>query len=274
MSSSANEAAVPGIDTSRPHAARVYDYYLGGKDNFAADREMAEKAQVSWPTIRTSARENRAFLGRAVRYLAGQAGIRQFLDIGAGLPSADNVHEIAQATDPSCRVVYVDNDPMVLAHARALLISQPEGRTAYFHADLRDPAGILAHPVTRDVLDFTQPIGLMLVGVLHLIPDEDKPEDIMATLLDALPPGSYLTASHGTTEYAPDETDGAVRAFRGSGVPFATRDADEFGRLAFTGLELVSPGIVVTSEWRPAGDRPRPSPFEVNTNGGVARKPS
>jgi S-adenosyl methyltransferase len=273
VSSWANKALVPEIDTSRPHAARVYDYYLGGKDNFAADREMAEKAQAAWPTIRTSARENRAFLGRAVRFLAAEVGIRQFLDIGAGLPSADNVHEVAQSVDPSCRVVYVDNDPLVLTHARALLTSGPEGRTAYIHADLRDPAGILAHPVTRDVLDFTQPIALILVGILHLVPDEDKPGDIMTTLLDALPPGSYLTASHGTTEYDPEATDGAVRAFRESGVPFQTRDSGEFARLAFAGLELVPPGVVVTSEWRPEGDGPRPTWAEVNTCGGVARKP-
>jgi hypothetical protein len=273
VSSPANEAVIPEIDTSRPHAARVYDYYLGGKDNFAADREMAEKAQASWGTIRTSARENRAFLGRAVRYLAGQAGIRQFLDIGAGLPSADNVHEVAQGTAPSCRIVYVDNDPLVLTHARALLISGPQGRTAYIHADLRDPAGILAHPVTRDVLDFTQPIALMLVGVLHLVPDEDKPREIMTTLLDALPPGSYLVASHGTAEYAPDATHGAVRAFREAGVPFQTRDSGEFARLAFTGLELVPPGVVVTSEWWPEDDGTRPMPAEVNTYGGVALKP-
>jgi SAM-dependent methyltransferase len=273
VSGPADEAVVPGIDTSRPHAARVYDYYLGGKDNFAADREMAEKARASWGTIRTSARENRAFLGRAVRYLAGQAGIRQFLDIGAGLPSADNVHEVAQGTAPSCRVVYVDNDPLVLTHARALLTSGPEGRTAYIHADLRDPAGILAHPVTRDVLDFTQPIALMLVGVLHLVPDEDRPREIMTTLLDALPPGSYLVASHGTAEFAPAATDGAVRAFREAGVPFQTRDSGDFARLAFTGLELVPPGVVVTSEWRPEHDGPRPMPAEVNTYGGVGLKP-
>ena len=161
----------------------------------------------------------------------------------------------------------------MLTHARALLISGPEGRTAYIHADLREPESILAHPVTRDVLDFTQPIALMLVGVLHLIPDEDKPGDIMTTLLDALPPGSYLTASHGTAEYAPEATGGAVRAFREAGVPFQPRDSSEFSRLAFTGLELVPPGVVVTSEWRPSGEGPRPMPAEVNTYGGVARKP-
>ena len=188
------------IDTSRPHPARIYDYFLGGKDNFAADREVAEKVLASWPAIRIGARENRRSWP-GVRYLAGEAGIRQFLDIGTGLPTADNVHEVAQAVAPSARVVYVDNDPLVLAHARALLTSSPEGRTAYIHADLRDPAAILRDPATRDVLDFSQPVALMLVAVLHFLPDEDKPAEIVATLLDALPPGSYLVASHITGEH-------------------------------------------------------------------------
>jgi hypothetical protein len=200
---SAAEIPVPEIDTSKPHPARMYDYYLGGKDHFAADREAADKALATKPEARIGARENRAFLGRAVRYLAGEVGIRQFLDIGTGLPTTNNVHEVAQAVAPTSHVVYADNDPMVLAHARALLASAPEGRTAYIHADLRDPAAILADPVTRDVLDFSQPIALMLVAVLHFIPDEDKPAEIIATLLDALPPGSYLIASHASGEHHP-----------------------------------------------------------------------
>ena len=154
----------PAIDTSKPHSARMYDYYLGGKDNFAADRETAERALRSWPAVRTAVRENRAFLGRAVRYLVGEVGIRQFLDIGTGLPSANNVHEVAQAIAPECRVVYVDNDPIVLTHARALLTSapqasRPQGRTAYIQADARDPEAILNHPETRRLIDFTQPVG-------------------------------------------------------------------------------------------------------------------
>jgi len=156
------------IDTSRPHPARTYDYFLGGKDNFAADREVAEKVIAGWPAIRVGVRENRKFLARVVRYLAGEVGIRQFLDIGTGLPTANNTHEVAQEVAPSARVVYVDNDPLVLAHARALLASSPEGRTAYIHADLRDPVSILNDPVTRDVLDFTQPIALMLVAILSI----------------------------------------------------------------------------------------------------------
>jgi hypothetical protein len=264
----------PEINTSRPHPARMYDYYLGGKDHFAADREVADKILASLPTVRTSARENRAFLGRAVRYLAEEAGIRQFLDIGTGLPTTNNVHEVAQTVAPSARVVYIDNDPMVLAHARALLASSPEGRTAYVHADLRDPAAILSDPVAREVLDFSQPIALMLVAILHFIPDDDKPAEIIATLLDALPPGSYLTASHATGEHLPAvNVAGGQRVYQDAKVPWRMRDSDEFARLAFSDLELVPPGVVLTSEWRPDEEGPRPLPSEVNCYGGVARKP-
>jgi hypothetical protein len=264
----------PEIDTSKPHPARMYDYMLGGKDHFAADRDAADKAMAAVPSGRSGSRANRAFLGKAVRYLTGEAGIRQFLDIGTGLPTTNNVHEVAQAVAPSSRIVYADNDPMVLAHARALLTSAPEGRTAYIHADLRDPAAILSDPVTRDVLDFSQPIALMLVAILHFIPDEDKPEEIITTLLDALPPGSYLTASHATGEHVPAASAASgQRAYQDAGISFRPRDSDEFARLAFSGLDLVPPGIVLVSEWRPEGSGPRPQPAEVNMYGGVARKP-
>src|SRR6202041_1883819 len=169
----------PEIDTSRPHSARVYDYMIGGKNNFAADRETATQVLKHSPNAHTAARENRAFLGRAVRFLAAEAGIRQFLDIGTGLPTTNNVHEVAQSVAPAARVVYADNDPLVLAHARALLTSSPEGRTAYIHADLRDPQSVLSNPAVREVLDFGQPIALMLVAVLHFVPDEFKPAQVM-----------------------------------------------------------------------------------------------
>jgi S-adenosyl methyltransferase len=261
-----------GIDTSRPHPARTYDYFLGGKNNFAADREVADKVLAGWPTIRIGVRENRKFLARVVRYLAGEVGIRQFLDIGTGLPTADNVHEVAQAVAPSARVVYADNDPLVLAHARALLTSSPEGRTAYIHADLRDPLSIINDPVTRDVLDFTQPIALMLIAILHMIPDEEQPADIVATLLDALPSGSYVVASHITGEH----NEGAAAAegrFREASLKAQWRDSDVFARLAFNGLDLVPPGVVLTSEWRNEDPGPRPTPADVSAYGGVARKP-
>jgi hypothetical protein len=181
--------AAPEIDTSRPAPARVYDYLLGGKSHFAADREVADRVLASVPAGRTAARENRAFLGRAVRYLAAEQGVRQYLDIGTGLPAAGNVHEAAQRAAPESRVVYVDRDPMVIAHARALLTSSPQGRTGYLQADLRDPEAILGDPVTRETIDFTQPVALILTAVLHHIQDEDSPGKIVATLVDALPPG-------------------------------------------------------------------------------------
>jgi hypothetical protein len=264
----------PEIDISRPHPARMYDYYLGGKNHFAADREVADKALASMPSGRIVARENRAFLGRTVRYLAREAGIRQFLDIGTGLPTANNVHEVAQSVAPSARVVYADNDPLVLAHARALLTSSPEGRTAYVHADLRNPEVILSSPVVREVLDFSQPVALMLVAILHFICDDDKPAEIIATLLDAVAPGSFLVASHGSAEHSdPVGIAAGVRAYRSSGISLQLRDSDEFARLAFSGLELVPPGVVLVSEWRPEGAGPRPTPAEVSFYGGVARRP-
>jgi DNA-binding NarL/FixJ family response regulator len=268
------EAATTGIDTSRPHPARMYDYFIGGKNNFVADRETAEKMLVAMPGARTGARENRAFLGRAVRYLVEEAGIRQFLDIGTGLPTTNSVHEVAQAIDPAARVVYVDNDPLVLAHAQALLRSSAEGRTAYIQADLRDPAAILADPVVRETLDFSQPMALMLVAVLHFIPDEDNPAEILRTLLDALPSGSYLVASHSTAEHAPRDTMGSgVSAYRSGGVTLRLRDSDEFADLVLNGLRVVPPGVVPVSEWRPESDGPHPSAAEVATYGAVGFKP-
>jgi len=263
----------PYIDASRPHPARMYDYYIGGKNHFAADRLVADKALASWPAGRIGLRENRAFLGRAVRYLAAEAGIRQFLDLGSGLPATNNVHEIAQAAAPSARVVYVDNDPAVLAHARALLVSEPEGRTAYLQADIRYPADILSSPVVRSVLDFSQPIALMLVAMLHFLPDEDKPSEVVGTLLNALPSGSYLAASHITMEHDPVGVGGGQQAYIDAGIPMSARDVDDFASLAFGGLEMVPPGVVLVSEWRRDFPGPLPTAAEVSCYGGVARKP-
>lgn len=263
----------PGIDLSRPQTARMYDYLLGGKDHFTVDRDTMEVGLRSWPGARVYARENRKFLVRAVEYLAREVGIRQFLDIGTGLPSANNVHEVAQRIAPDSRVVYVDNDPLVLAHAQALLTSGPAGRTAYIHADLRDPGKILAHPLVRDTLDFSQPIALMLVAILHFIPDEDNPGELVATLMSALAPGSYLVSSHVTAELDPDGIHGMERAYRAGGLWAGARTAADFGRLFFTGLELVDPGLVLISDWRPTGEEQQPLPSEVSSNGAVARKP-
>jgi O-methyltransferase involved in polyketide biosynthesis len=265
-------ATAPEIDTSCPAAARVYDYLLGGKSHFAADRELAGTVLASVPAGRTAARENRAFLGRAVRYLASEQGVRQYLDIGAGLPAADSVHEAAQRAAPESRVVCVDRDPMVLAHARALLTSSPEGRTGYVQADLRDPEAILGDPVTRETIDFTQPVALILAAVLHHVQDEDSPEKIVAALVDALPAGSYLVASHLTGEHNRAGWTAAERGYRAAGMPAQLRDSDEFARLAFAGLEMVPPGVVLVSEWRPDSGAPRPAPAEVSVYGGVACK--
>jgi hypothetical protein len=267
------DGVAPEIDTSKPHPARMYDYLLGGKDNFAADRETAQRALQAWPTIRTAARENRAFVGRAVRYLAEEAGITQFLDLGSGLPGVGNVHEVAQDVVPSAHVVYVDNDPIVLAHGRALLASKPEGKCAYIHADIRDPQAILANPVTRETLDFSQPIALVIAAVLHFVPDEHEPGRIISTLVDALPSGSYVIASHGTAEYSPEGTAGLVRAYAQGGIPGKARTADEFADLAFSGLTLVPPGVVLVSEWRPEPGAIPPLAAEVGSNGGIGRKP-
>ena len=264
---------VPEIDTSRPHTARIYDYFLGGKNHFAADREMAAQLTEDRPAVAVGAREQRAFLGRVVRYLTAEAGVRQFLDIGTGLPTVNNVHDVAQAVAPESRVVYVDNDPLVLAHARALLTSAPEGRTAYVSADLRDPEKILSERATRETLDFTEPIALILVGILHFIPDEAKPGEIIATLLDALPRGSYLAASHITTDHDPDNVVASERTSRDLGVSARFRDSAEFARLAFRDLELVPPGVVPVPEWRPdSAPRPQPSAAEVSAHVGVGRK--
>ena len=273
MASGSREAVPPGIDVSRPHSARMYDYFLGGKDNFAIDRKTAEAALQSLPTLRTGVRENRMFLARAVRYLVAEAGIRQFLDIGTGLPSADNTHEVAQAIAPDTRIVYADNDPLVLAHARALLSSSPVGRTAYIEADLREPEKILADPAVRGTLDFSRPVALMLVAILHFIADEDDPAGIVAALLAALPPGSYLVASHISPDHDPAGVGGAQRTYRASGVTAQPRSAEEFGRMCFGGLELVPPGVTLVSEWRPDESDLRPKPGEVNSYGAVGRKP-
>jgi hypothetical protein len=271
--SSSESADLPvGVDTSRPHIARMYDYLLGGKDHFAIDRETMEAGLRSWPGARVYARENRKFLARTVDYLAREAGVRQFLDIGTGLPSANNVHEVAQRIAPGSRVVYVDNDPFVIAHARALLTSGPAGRTAYIHEDLRDPEKILGNPAVRDTLDFSQPIALMLVAILHFIPDEDDPARIVATVMSALPPGSYLVSSHVTAELDPDGIHGMERAYRNGGLWAGARSAADFGRLFFTGLELVDPGVVLITDWRAPAGEPQPLPSEVSCNGAVARK--
>jgi hypothetical protein len=262
----------PEIDTTKPHAARIYDFLLGGKDNFAADREVAEQTLRAWPGMRTAARENRGFLRRAVTYLTAEAGISQFLDIGSGLPTAGNVHEVAQAINPAARVVYVDNDPIVLAHGRALLASTPQGRCAYLQADLHDAQAILDSDVVRDTLDFTQPVALILAAILHFFSDDENPAAITDALKAALPPGSYVAATHGAAEYIGEaRMESVSNAYRREGIRAQARTAEEFGDLLFRDMTLVPPGVVLLSEWRPEGEI-LPPPAEVGANGAVAKK--
>ncbi|MFI9504425.1 SAM-dependent methyltransferase [Nocardia sp. NPDC052566] len=262
-----------GIDVTKPHPARRYDYWLGGKDNFEADRESADMVAEAFPTIRLAALENRNFLRRAVSYLAAEAGIRQFLDIGAGLPTAGNVHEIAQGIAPESRIVYVDNDPIVLAHARALLHSAPEGATAYLDADVRDPEHILTHPDLLKTIDLGQPVAIMLVAVMHFITDDIGPYGLVRKLCDALPSGSYLVMSHATSDHLTKEDLAETNeANRRSGVPFRLRSTEEFTRF-FTGFDLVPPGITSVTAWRPEVWRAHPRAEAVSMLGAVARIP-
>lgn len=270
-----DDEAVPfGIDASKPHSARRYNYWLGGKDNFEADRRSAEMIASAFPTIRMAAQENRKFLQRAVRYLAAEQGVTQFLDIGTGLPSAGNVHEVAQAIDPRCRVVYVDNDPIVLAHARALLASSAEGATAYLECDLREPEKIIGSAELRETLDLSQPVALMLVAILHFIPDDQDPYGTVRRLIDVLPSGSYLVMSHATGDYAtPEERAANPDLNKRSGVPLRIRSREEFARF-FDGLEMLEPGITSVVDWRSTEPPERRPPVrDISIHGAVGRVP-
>ncbi|MFC8454764.1 SAM-dependent methyltransferase [Kitasatospora sp. NPDC057223] len=270
--SSRQPEAAPSADLRPdvPHPARMYDYYLGGKDNFPADREAAERALSANPEFRSTARANRGFLQRAVRHVAEQ-GIDQFLDIGTGIPTAGNTHEIAQQVDPQARVVYVDNDPIVLTHARALMAGMGRGRTDVLQADLRDPAGILAAAQVKELLDFDRPVALVLAAVLHFIPEEDEPYGIVRELLAALAPGSYLILSHGTADFIPAEIrDRVTGVYTKATAPLVGRSREAV-RQFFDGLEPLEPGVVTVPLWRPEGE-PAAGSERVSMYGGVARK--
>jgi S-adenosyl methyltransferase len=262
-SSSPNHERALKFDTSVPHSARVWNYWLGGKDNFVADRAAGEQVREAYPWIVEIARVSRAFLVRAVSYLAGEAGIRQFLDLGTGLPTADNTHEVAQRTAPESRIVYVDNDPMVLVHARALLTSSPEGATDYIDADVRDPDKILQEAART--LDFSQPVAVLLLGILGNIADDDEARSIVKRLVDAVPSGSYVAINDGTNT-------GEGAAERAKSHPWYVLRSPEQIAGFFEGLELLDPGVVSTPLWRP---EPSASgePAELNVFCGVARKP-
>jgi SAM-dependent methyltransferase len=244
------DSPVRDLRTDRPTPARMYDYYLGGKDNFAVDREAAEQVLTAAPEVRVLARENRAFLGRAVRYLAAEAGIRQFVDVGTGLPTQGNVHEVAQAVDPSARVVYVDNDPIVRAHAKALLPA--DGTTAVIEADMRDPGPILDHPDLLRLIDFAEPVAVLFMSVLHFITDEEDPYGLVAAFRDRCAPGSHLALSHITSpERGADGAEAAADVYKSRATsPAVLRTPKEIGAL-FDGYDLVEPGLVYLPQWRP-----------------------
>jgi len=261
-------AEVPaGLDTTVANVARVYDYMLGGKDNFAADRELGEQLMQAFPESPWIARQNRQFLGRAVRYCAEQ-GLAQFLDLGSGLPTMDNVHEVARRAVPGASVVYVDNDRVALAHANALLATS-DG-VAALHGDVREPHKILADAAASGAIDLSQPLVVLLVAVLHFITDDEDPWGIVGVFRDAMPADSYLILSHASHDVLPEESARARNMYRSASSPLATRSYDEIAAF-FTGLEMVEPGLVVTSRWRPDG--PEPTGRTPDLYAGVGRKP-
>jgi len=267
----AEDQDLPGfIDTSVAHQARIYDYWLGGKDNFAVDRAAAEHALAAYPGLRRGVRAQRAFLAHAVGYLAGQAGIRQFLDIGTGIPTASNTHEVAQAIAPDARVVYVDNDPMVLAHARALLTGTTPGATSYLDADLRETEQIL--DAASELLDFRQPIAVLLIGVLQLIPDDDDPHAIVARLVEAASPGSWLAVFHPASDIIPDQIAEAARRVNARSANTTTLRTHAQITRFFDGLETLDPGVVQVHRWRPGSAAPDDGE-QIPGYAGVARKP-
>ncbi|KQX63270.1 SAM-dependent methyltransferase [Streptomyces sp. Root1310] len=240
------------VDTGTAHSARIDDYVIGGKDHFPADREAGDAMVREWPALPVHMRANRDFMNRAVRHLAREAGIRQFLDIGSGIPTSPDLHEITQAAAPDARVVYVDNDPLVLDLSRDLMSGTPEGRTAYLRADMRDPAGILAAPELRTALDPGLPVALTVIAIVHFLLDEHDAVGIVRRLLDPLPPGSHLAMSIGTADFAPEEVGRVARAYAARGMPMRLRTRAEAAEF-FTGLDLVDPGIVQVHRWRPDG---------------------
>jgi hypothetical protein len=273
-SSSSSEAVsepdeAPDFDTSVAHVARVYNYWLGGKDNFAADRAAAEQAMAAFPGIVLSARANRAFLRRAVTYLVREAGIRQFLDIGTGIPTASNTHEVAQSVASDSRIVYVDNDPAVLAHARALLTTTPDGATDYIDADLRNAELILAE--AAQTLDFTKPVAVMLMAILQQLSEADDPYQVVGTLMAALPSGSYLALSHPASDIHAAEMAAMAAQLNKMMAEKVTFRAEAEVAPFFAGLELVEPGMMNVPDWRPETEEEAASPAALWA--GVARKP-
>ena len=266
MTPTADGGASVDLKQNQAHSARIYDFFLGGKNNYAADREAADKIEQAIPNVRQVALENRAFMHRAIRYVADQ-GIHQFLDIGTGIPTEPNLHQIAQEVVPEARVVYVDHDPIVLAHARALLVGTPQGRTEYVQADLAEPRRILDDERVRETLDFDRPVALSLIALCHFVPGE-RIYDIIDTLLEPLAPGSFLVMTHLTTDLDPETVEATVRAYEHSGIPMQARTCDQVARM-FRTLEPVSPGIVPIGRWYPEGTGPAPEREEATDGAAV-----
>lgn len=262
------------IDTSRPHSARMYDYFLGGKDHFAVDEEAAERVVQIWPTVFVCARENRTFMHRATRVLARDHGIRQWLDIGTGIPSEPNLHQVAQALVPEARVVYVDNDPLVLRYAENLMRGTREGRTAYFEADVNEPESITEAPELRDILDFSQPIALSLNALMHFITDAQDPYGLVERLMAPLAPGSALALTHASPDYDPVTMGNLATIYNNAGTPVKFRQRQEVEDF-YDGLDLLDPGVVMCHRWRPEADGEPEETFadaDINIWAGVGIK--
>jgi hypothetical protein len=259
--------APDGVETDRPSAARLYDFFLGSHHNYAADRELGRKLLAAEPNAREIVKANRDFLGRAVRFLS-DSGVRQFLDLGSGIPTQENVHEIAQRADPEARVVYVDNDPGVVAHSKHLLRGNP--LVSVVNADLRDPAAVLRHPEVRRLIDFSQPVGVLMVAVLHSIPDDQDPAGVVSRFAAVLPAGSYLVVSHATAESYPDSAAKVEDLYKNATTSVHTRSQAEILRF-FSGFDLVEPGLVYLPLWRPDGQVPK-DPDRLWLYAGVGRK--
>ncbi|MYX28589.1 SAM-dependent methyltransferase [Streptomyces sp. SID8381] len=268
-----DHGSVVDLELDRAHSARMYDYFLGGITNFPADREAAGRAMAAFPTILIAARSNRAFMHRSTRYLA-RLGIEQFLDIGTGIPTSPNLHEVAQAVNPRARIIYTDNDPIVLAHARALLRSRPEGSTAYMQADVTDPDALLKHPVLSSAFDFDAPIALSLNALLHFITDRNDAHGIVERLKDALPSGSTLTISHVTPDFDPAAIARLTSVYEAAGTPGQARTLEEISAF-FAGWDLLEPGLTPVLRWRPDPDEPHlnVTDAEAALYAGIARKP-
>jgi SAM-dependent methyltransferase len=272
-----DQASADRLNLHLPHSARVYDYFLGGKTNFAVDRDVAEHLLEAFPGFKTAAHSNRMWMHRAARYVA-ERGVTQFLDIGTGIPTSPNLHEVVQKVEPDARIVYADNDPIVLAHSRALLVSSLTGKTAYLEADVTDPQAILDSPEVRETLDLSQPVALSLVGVFHYLPDDKKPYELVQQLVDALAPGSYLIFSHCTPDFAPEMWERAIQVYKADGGDAQVRSREEVARF-FAGLELVEPGVEVPYRWHPDEETERLVDNGEFTNVscslwvGVAKKP-